>query len=59
MINYKRDNGTLYISHYFAGDLGLIVEQLLVEWTGAHEVETIKLSHHGATDSTFSEMLTT
>lgn len=62
MVIFKRPDGSAQISHYFAGDLGLIVEQYLVDWTNKtkpHQVQTIKLSHHGATDSTPLNMLKT
>ena len=62
MVIFRRHDGTPHIAHYFAGDLGLIVEQYIIAWTQMnqpHEVHTIKLSHHGATDSTPSAMLTT
>lgn len=61
MVIYGDNQVQPHIAHYFAGDLGEIPEKLLVAWTqtnNPHEVHTIKLSHHGATDSTPVDMLT-
>lgn len=48
-----------HLSHYFAGDARWEVEAKICRWSGVRAAGCVKLSHHGATNSTPLAMLDT